>query len=154
VVGIIPGITVGGALELASRSVLGAATPEYTLAVWHGFTLPLVMSFVAMVGGVVLYRAMHRYLKLATIDRGPLLSGLDGRSTFEAMLNGIGAVADRVEQLLSTRRLQPQLVLIVLVTLVVAFAPFYDSPIQWGEKSQTEVDPGFALLWLVGVLCT
>src|SRR5690606_33327280 len=52
VVGIIPGITVEGFLELATRSVVGPQMPHYTLAVWHGFNLPLLMSVLAMLGGI------------------------------------------------------------------------------------------------------
>src|SRR5690606_8565004 len=44
VVGIIPGLTIGPFLHTAVTSVLGTATPEYSLAVWHGFTVPLLMS--------------------------------------------------------------------------------------------------------------
>ena len=44
VVGIIPAVTVGPFLDTAVRAVLGAATPAYSLRLWHGFTLPLLMS--------------------------------------------------------------------------------------------------------------
>ena len=48
VIGIIPGLTVGPVLHVAVSSVLGDATPEYSLAVWHGFTVPFAMSLVAL----------------------------------------------------------------------------------------------------------
>lgn len=153
IVGILPGLTVEPLLQAATASVVGDALPNYSLAVWHGFNLPLLMSALAMAGGVVLYMALHRYLKLATLDHVPLISGLDGRSTFEAMLNGLGAVADRGEQLLGTRRLQSQLLLMVCITLLVGFAPFMVSGIEWGDKTVTPIDPAFALLWLVGGIC-
>jgi multicomponent K+:H+ antiporter subunit A len=35
--------------------VLGAPPPEFQLALWHGFNLPLLMSAVAVAGGVALY---------------------------------------------------------------------------------------------------
>ena len=44
VVGIVPALTIGPFLRTATDSVLGAGAPEYSLAVWHGFNLPLVMS--------------------------------------------------------------------------------------------------------------
>src|SRR5690606_5964851 len=43
-VGTIPALTIGPLLDMAVRSVLGDRTPAYSLAVWHGFTLPLLMS--------------------------------------------------------------------------------------------------------------
>jgi multicomponent K+:H+ antiporter subunit A len=39
--------------------------PAYTLAVWHGFNLPLLMSaIVAVVGGVLLYFGLQRFINL------------------------------------------------------------------------------------------
>ena len=153
VVGIIPGITVEGFLELATRSVVGPQMPHYTLAVWHGFNLPLLMSVLAMLGGIVLYLALHRYLRLGSLDRVPLISGLDGRSTFEATLNALGGIADQVGRIFSTQRLQPQLLLMVLVALVAGYAPFHASGIQFGFKEVTTAEPAFAILWTVGIAC-
>jgi len=46
-VGIAPGLTMGPSLHHAAVAVLGADTPAYSLAVWHGLNLPLAMSAVA-----------------------------------------------------------------------------------------------------------
>ncbi len=153
VVGIIPALTVGGVLHLAAESVLGMDTPEYTLSVWHGFNLPLVMSIVALVGGVVLYFLLHRFLKLGTLDRVPLIGGLDGRSTFEATLNMLGALADRAERLLGTQRLQPQLFIMIALAIAAGAAPLLMNGLTWGDKPITPVDTSFALLWAVGITC-
>ena len=56
-VGIIPAMTIGPFLRTAAVAVLGADTPDYSLAVWHGVNLPLVMSVIALVGGIPLYVA-------------------------------------------------------------------------------------------------
>ena len=37
-------------------------TPDYSLAIWHGFTLPLLMSVIALGGGVTLYAVLRTYL--------------------------------------------------------------------------------------------
>ena len=68
VVGMLPSVTVGPALDAAVRAVLGAAPPEYSLAVWHGFTPELLMSVVALGGGVAVYFMLRPYL----------LSGVEG----------------------------------------------------------------------------
>ena len=49
--------------------MLGTATPEYSLAVWHGFNYPLLMSVIAMVGGLILY-ALPRALS-ERCEEGP-----------------------------------------------------------------------------------
>ena len=62
VVGVAPSATVGPILDTAVRAVLGAATPGYNLAVWHGFTPELLMSIVAMTGGAAVYVTLRSYL--------------------------------------------------------------------------------------------
>ena len=56
-VGLAPGLTVAGLLSVAAQATVGGELPEYSLAIWHGFNLPLLMSFVALVVGVLVYAA-------------------------------------------------------------------------------------------------
>ncbi len=94
VVGIAPAATVGPYLYTAVESVLGPRTPTFSLAVWHGFNLPLIMSAVALVGGAVLYLALKGYLRHSPVGP-PLLRRVNGRRLFEhglvvLSLNGPG----------------------------------------------------------------
>src|SRR5690606_19091207 len=50
-VGMLPAYTVAPLLAVAAQASLGGPLPEYSLAVWHGFNFPLMMSCVALVGG-------------------------------------------------------------------------------------------------------
>src|SRR5690554_3203611 len=52
VVGIVPALVVGPILHTTVRGTLGLAAPEFTLSLWHGFNLPLLMSFLGLVFGV------------------------------------------------------------------------------------------------------
>ena len=53
VVGIFPAWSVGAGCWTPRRApVVGGTLPEYSLAVWHGFNAPLLMSLVAMAGGI------------------------------------------------------------------------------------------------------
>src|SRR5690606_7011923 len=54
-VGVLPGPTVGPLLSTAAYSLLGLDMPYYTLAVWHGFTAPMIMSLIALGGGTLFY---------------------------------------------------------------------------------------------------
>lgn len=54
-VGLLPQVTIGALLHTASAAALAAQPPTYKLEVWHGFNLPLVMSIVAMLGGLLWY---------------------------------------------------------------------------------------------------
>src|SRR5690606_38659012 len=85
IVGIIPGRTIGPYLHSAVLSVLGERTPAYSLAVWHGFNLPLTMSLIALVAGGVLYLALKDYL--AGSEEGPpYFRRLKGQRIFERIM--------------------------------------------------------------------
>ncbi|MGD8175548.1 monovalent cation/H+ antiporter subunit A [Marinimicrobium sp. ARAG 43.8] len=54
-VGIFPNFTVLPFMEAGASAVLGETMPEYHIALWHGLNLPLLMSAVALAGGILLY---------------------------------------------------------------------------------------------------
>jgi multicomponent K+:H+ antiporter subunit A len=76
------GATIGPLLDIAVRSLLGDATPEYSLAVWHGFNLPLLDEPRRAGRRRAALPALQRHLN-AGIDGTPLLRGLDGRRIFD-----------------------------------------------------------------------
>ncbi|NLG76645.1 MAG: monovalent cation/H+ antiporter subunit A [Xanthomonadaceae bacterium] len=151
-VGILPGKTVGPILETATRAILGDETPTYSLAVWHGLTLPLLMSVLALVGGFLIYAALYFYRRRAH-GRTPFISRFDGRRTFDVMIIRLIRLAGFVQRLISSRRLQPQLVLIVGIAAGVAFLGVYADGVAWGTMAVSRVDPPFAVLWAVGAAC-
>src|SRR3546814_9434548 len=55
IIGLVPAATIGPFLDTAVQSVLREETPSYSLAVWHGFTQPLLMSVIALVSGAAGY---------------------------------------------------------------------------------------------------
>jgi multicomponent K+:H+ antiporter subunit A len=151
-VGIIPGITMAPFLAAAVSSVLGPEAPYYSLSIWHGFNLPLIMSGIALVGGVLLYIALFRYLA-GDRDGTPVLQRFRGQRIFERVLVTITwRWARALEGILGTRRLQPQLLLIIALAVLVGALPL------WGRVGDfvappTPFDPAFALIWLVGGTC-
>src|SRR3712207_1299 len=120
VVGLLPAATVGPFLDLAVRSVLGGATPYYSLAVWHGFNPPLLTSIIALLAGAALYFALQPRLLRGT-EGPPLVRRLEGRRVFERVMVFLSWRAARsAERALGTRRLQPQLRLVVCVAVLAA----------------------------------
>ncbi|WP_349617015.1 monovalent cation/H+ antiporter subunit A [Azotobacter salinestris] len=123
-VGMVPGWTVAPLLAVAASASLGGELPAYSLAIWHGFNLPLAMSAVALVGGVLVYSL-----------RQPLfrwyegLPGLDSQAVFR---NGIGTLVDfacDLTRLLENGSLQRYLGLMLgsaLLLAVFALAPLAD----------------------------
>ncbi|PHK94192.1 monovalent cation/H+ antiporter subunit A [Pseudoroseomonas rhizosphaerae] len=153
VVGILPAATIGPFLDVAARSVLGEATPYYSLAVWHGFNLPLVMSLVALVGGALLYRLLQRHLS-AGIEGTPLLRRFDGRRAFDQVMVFLSwRFARTLERLLGTSRLQTQLRLMVCITILAAVLALSPQGLGLGGLELSPADPVIGLVWVAGGAC-
>ncbi|MEH6951408.1 monovalent cation/H+ antiporter subunit A [Nitrobacter sp. NHB1] len=151
-IGIVPGLTIGPLLATALRAVLGDAIPEYSLAVWHGFTPAFLMSLVAISGGIAIYLMLRSYLLVT--EGPPLLRHIKGQRIFDRVLVAVSwQLARRLEELLGTHRLQPQLRLLICAALLVGLAPVLTRGIgSWGT-ARTAFDVGFALIWAVGGAC-
>ena len=152
-VGMMPALSVGPLLQLGAQAVLGEQLPHYDLAVWHGVNLPLVMSFITLTGGVLLYAVLRRRFNLAQSSRPPLLHRINGQRLYESLMLGLRSGASQLEKLLGTRRLQPQLVLLVSVCLAAGVAAAISLPSVWTAAHSTPLDLPFALLWLLGCVC-
>lgn len=152
IVGIIPGLSIGPFLSAAVTSVLGEDTPYYSLAVWHGFNLPLAMSLLALAGGVALYVWLRTRYGLIQSTYVPFLGRFNGKQAYEDTMLRLSASASLLEKLLGTRRLQPQLLLMIVMllavpTLLVRPVSLLALPAN-GEFSWL-----FAGLWVIGAVC-
>ncbi|OWJ90096.1 monovalent cation/H+ antiporter subunit A [Pseudomonas sp. A46] len=150
-VGMLPGLTVAPLLAAAASASLGGVLPEYSLSIWHGFNLPLAMSVVALVGGVLVY-----------VLRKPLfrwyagLPDTDAKEVFEQQVQRVTRVARGITGLLENGSLQRSLSWLLgsaLVAIAVYLAPL---PQIAGERPLTPLDGitglGLVVLGLSGVL--
>ncbi len=154
VVGVIPALTVGPLLDVAVHAILGERTPAYSLALWHGFNVPLLMSVVALGGGIALYFALRRLLARGVDGTAPLLPPVDGRRVFDAVLTTTTTRWPRAaERWLASRRLQPQLRWLVALALAAALAPALTRGLTAGAVADGALDVGLLLAWCVGGAC-
>lgn len=152
-VGILPAATAGPFLDTAVRAVLGTDVPEYSLKVWHGFTVPLLMSAIALAGGVVLYLALQKYLTRG-VDGSPWLRRLDSQQLFDRLMVFVSWRAARsLLETLGTRRLQPQLRLLVGIAAVAAAWPLLQGGLGMSQPNLSGVDPPLVLAWGAGMAC-
>nr|WP_132277578.1 monovalent cation/H+ antiporter subunit A [Neorhizobium sp. JUb45] len=151
IVGIVPSFSIGPFLHVAVTSVLGADTPEYSLSIWHGFNLPLVMSMVALVAGAAIYFILRRYLA-SCADGPPVFRRLRGQRIFERILVEVSwRWARLAEQRLGTRKLQPQLRWVVFTGFLAGMLPLTLSGFEPRPFAFSGVDPMFAVVWLIGI---
>ena len=153
VVGIVPSYTIGPFLHTAVQSVLGDATPTYSLAVWHGWNVPLFMSLIALAGGVALFLLMKNYLA-TSVEGPPLFRRLEGQRIFERVLVTLSWKWARwIEMQVGTRRLQPQMRVLVSVALAAGAVPLLLKGFTPADIVLRSIDPILALLWLIGMIC-
>ncbi|WP_284465210.1 monovalent cation/H+ antiporter subunit A [Diaphorobacter nitroreducens] len=153
VVGVLPAWSIGQYLNAAALPVVGGELPAFSLAVWHGFNTPFMMSLVALVGGIALYMVLRWERKRGRINAAPLMHRVSGRGVFEAVLVQITRWGHSGRRLLSTRRLQWQMLWLVLVTLVGAAMPLYTRGLQLGDRGTLPLSPAFVLIWALGMVC-
>ena len=149
-VGTAPAWTVAPVLHAAAGAILGPALPEYSLSVWHGFNLPLLMSLCGIAGGIALYFGLRRLLDLHAIVRQSL-----GRRAFRWNMEVLYALAARFTAKVANGRLQRSLLWLVLAALAAGAWPFLSgqhAPLQL-RAPQSMPLLGW-LLWLVLVACT
>ncbi len=149
-VGILPAYTVAPLLDTAARSLLGEQMPYYSLAIWHGWNWPLVMSLAGMVGGLVLYLVLCRTVNLHAITRRAT-----GKRLFQMKLEATLSLAQRLTRALANGSLQRSLALLVLLTIAAAAAPLLGSEfLQLSGWREMAAMPMLGwLTWLTMVVC-
>ena len=153
VVGTLPAWSVGAYLAAAARPVVGGELPTYSLAVWHGFNTPFVMSLVALGGGIALYALLRWQRDKGAIDAPPVMRRISGQRAFEATLAVLSLMGRNGRRLLGTGRLQWQMLWLVCAALVAGTLPLWARGLPIGDRVQLPLSPAFALLWLLGAVC-
>ena len=155
-VGIFPTYTVAPLLAVAAQATLNLPSPDlmpvYTLAIWHGFNWPLLMSALALVGGVFIYVLLHRKIDLHTVGRLPG----DAKMLFDVFIENITVLAGAVTRLTQNGSLQRYLFLIVATAVAVGVAAWWRNPLV-GTAPSYPVESANMLvigITLIGMIAT
>lgn len=134
-VGMLPAYTVAPLLAVAAKASLGGVLPEYSLAIWHGFNLPLAMSCVALVGGILVY-----------VGRQPLfrwyagLPEVDARMIFERQVQNLVRLATWLTGCLENGSLQRYLSFLLIAALVLVASALAPLPQLTGSRGLSPLD--------------
>jgi len=153
-VGLAPALTIGPLLAVGAQAALFggpyAPLPEYKLAIWHGFNLPLVMSMTATAGGLLLYFGLQRRINLHRLVQLPGWIASGGREAFLIGLDRTVRAAQAVTGALESGKLQNYLFLLGVIAVLAGFAPLIE--VGWqGIGLPALTPPGFAFVvfWLL-----
>ena len=147
VVGVLPAITYGPLVHAAATALLGTAPPDYHLAIWHGFNLPLLMSAIAVAGGLALYFTLQKSFGLP----GYTPQRWSGKASFTCLMDSLFAFSGRLTGRIENGSLQRSLALLVLLVLILAVAPFgsVDRLPEAGSRSLLDAPPLAIVVWVL-----
>ncbi|WP_121972424.1 monovalent cation/H+ antiporter subunit A [Acinetobacter stercoris] len=149
-VGILPAFFVENIVNAGTRSSTQLGSFEGVhLAIWHGFNLPLLMSAIALLGGVVFYFALAKGGKIREIDLDPMLGKLQGRILFEDFLKNLLQISRKIKQRTETGSLQSYLFLIILFSIAIVATPLVNQGLGTGTKELTSAPITAIVLWLI-----
>jgi multicomponent K+:H+ antiporter subunit A len=150
VIGIVPNLTIGPFLQVAAFSVLRQSMPQYSLSMWHGFNIPLLMSVIAITAGCAIYITFRDYFSKCD-DGPPWFRLMRGQRIFERGLVTISwRWARNLENWLGTRNLQPQLRWVTITGFFSALLPLYLAGFQPRMIAPSDVDIPFMGIWTIG----
>lgn len=134
-VGVFPTISVGPLLYSAASATLGGNVPDYELAVIHGFNLPLLMSFMAFFGGLLMYSQRQRFF-----DFHARFKEIDEKAVFEALVSKFVNLANRFTGWLENGSLQRYAMLLVVSVIAVTVIPLINNGFYIGENGLSAID--------------
>nr|WP_225984547.1 monovalent cation/H+ antiporter subunit A [Noviherbaspirillum aerium] len=149
-VGILPYYTVAPLLATAVEATLNGPRPEYSLAIWHGFNLPLAMSVFAMAGGAAVYFFLQRAYDLHRYVQSPF----GGHWLYREALANLLRFSTALTRGLENGSLQRYLAWTVAVALVMGASPFLSWEWTLGEQPHTAVNGVAVVIWIMLAVVT
>ncbi|WP_434032678.1 monovalent cation/H+ antiporter subunit A [Cupriavidus sp. a3] len=149
VVGLVPAYTVGTLLAAASLATLRAPLPPYSLNLWHGVNLPLLMSLLSMTGGAALF-----FLRRDALRRWQQsLEHLNARRSFESGMRALERIATAITRALESGSLPGYIAWMLLALLAIPAWFLADLDTLAGTVPAGALDPmGAAALAILAVL--
>ncbi|AXY55577.1 monovalent cation/H+ antiporter subunit A [Acinetobacter chinensis] len=149
-VGILPALLVEKIVNSTTQASTQSAVFEGThLAIWHGFNLPLLMSLIALLGGLIFYFSLAKGGKIREIDLDPALGKLQGKILFELFLKHLLLTSRKIKRATENGSLQSYLVWIVAFSIVIVAMPLLSQGLTTGTRELTHASAIAIVLWLL-----
>ena len=133
-IGLAPNLTVGPLLALAVNSVSSSA-PAYSVALWHGLNLPLAMSLVAMLGGLIIY-----YYRRGLFHFQAQFAQPNASLVFEAAVQRLVFFCQSAMKRIDNGALQRYVFLLLAFALAVMIEPMLELLSARGPRELLAVD--------------
>lgn len=149
-VGIFPALLTQSIVNAGARASI--QQPEFEgvhIALWHGFNVPLLMSAIALIGGVIFYFALAKGGKIRDIDLDPILGQFQGKLLFERFLKRLLLSSRKIKQKTETGSLQNYLLWIIIFAMAIVAVPLWGEGLSTGTRELTHAPLLAIVLWLL-----
>lgn len=149
-VGLLPALLVENIVNATARA--STQMPDFAgshLAIWHGFNLPLLMSIVALLGGVIFYFSLAKGGRIREIDLDPILGKFQGRVLFDLFLKHLLLSSRKFKRQTENGSLQSYLMWIVLFSGALLSIPFINQGLTTGTRELVHAPAIAIVLWLL-----
>ena len=143
-IGLFPGTLAGPIVALAAGATVGGALPEYHLALWHGLNLPLLLSAVAVAGGLLLFAAFAPVR--AAHDAVPRP---EAKRIFEGLVDTAAGLSARATAALHDGSLQRYAAVITAAIVVVGFTGWLGGSHGAGTRPLLATDLASWVAWVL-----
>lgn len=149
-VGLLPALLVENIVNATARA--STQMPDFAgshLAIWHGFNLPLLMSIVALLGGVIFYFSLAKGGRIREIDLDLILGKFQGRVLFDLFLKHLLLSSRKFKRQTENGSLQSYLMWIVLFSGALLSIPFINQGLTTGTRELVHAPAIAIVLWLL-----
>ena len=149
-VGLLPALLVENIVNSGTRASTQLTQFEGVhLAIWHGFNLPLLMSTIALLGGIIFYFILAKGSRIRKIDLDPMLGRLQGKLLFEDFLKNLLKISRKIKKKTETGSLQNYLLWILVFSIVMVATPLLGQKLSTGTRELTHAPLVAIVLWLL-----
>lgn len=134
-VGIFPSLVVGDLLLAAASATLNGPAPSYNLAIWHGFNFPLLMSFIALIGGLFMYYSRSHLFKFQA-----QFPSNDPKLVFEGVIQYVHSKAVRIIDLTENGSLQRYIFFTLALSVIMTAASLMNLNTTIGQRPEIPLD--------------
>ena len=149
-VGLFPALLVENIVNSTARASTQVMDFEGVhLALWHGFNMPLLMSLIASIGGLIFYFSQAQGGKIREIDLDPYLGRLQGRVAFDLFLKSLLLNSRKFKRWTENGKLQSYILWIVVFSIAIVALPFLGQGLTTGTRELTHAPALAIVLWLL-----
>ncbi|TCM82622.1 monovalent cation/H+ antiporter subunit A [Rhodovulum steppense] len=148
-IGILPATFVGPLVAVAGGAVIGGELPYYSLKIWHGVNAALIMSVIAVAGGLVLL-ALHRPLdRLWQVAPRP-----EAKVIFDGLIEAAAGLSRRFTEGLHNGAISRYLAIFVAASVALGYVAWTGGGLAPADRAMLPIPPVVAIGWVLLAVAT